>query len=227
MPHTALIREGIFGIEDGMVSTLGSLTGIAAAVRDPFTILLAGFVIISVESISMGVGSYISSKSEKEIKERKLSEEKQELKDFPIEEKEELINMYVVDGWSKHLAKEMAEEAAKNKHLFLKEMAYRELKVFPDELESPQKNGLIMGSAYIIGGMIPLTPYLLFPLSTAIVISISATLLGLFVVGALTTKYSKQRWWKAGLEMLLLAGLAALIGYIVGQVVDNFLLRRR
>ena len=60
----ATIKETVFGVEDGMVSTLGALTGIAAATQDPGMVLLAGFVVIAVESISMGVGSYVSSKSE-------------------------------------------------------------------------------------------------------------------------------------------------------------------
>ena len=87
---TSFIREGIFGMEDGLVSTFGAITGIAAATGDQFTIMLSGLVIISVESISMAVGSYLSSKSERSIDERKLSEEKIELKQYPKEEQEEL-----------------------------------------------------------------------------------------------------------------------------------------
>lgn len=220
MPKTATIREAVFGIEDGMVSTLGSITGIAAATRNPFTVLLAGFIIIAVESISMAVGSFLSSKSEREINERKLFEEKFELETYPKHEKEELADMYVHDGWPRELAEQMSDVASKNKKLFLQEMAYRELKVFPNELESPRNNALVMGFAYIIGGFIPLLPYLLFSFSVAIPISISATLLALFCVGAYTTKYSRRVWWKAGLEMLTLAGLAAVIGYGVGQIVN-------
>ena len=76
---TATFREMIFGMEDGMVSTLGAITGIAAASGSYFAVILAGLVIISVESISMAVGSYLSSKSAKNIEERMLVEEKTEL----------------------------------------------------------------------------------------------------------------------------------------------------
>ena len=79
----ATFREMIFGIEDGMVSTLGAITGIAAASENYFMVILAGLVIISVESISMAVGSYLSSKSAKSIEERMIREEKTELKKFP------------------------------------------------------------------------------------------------------------------------------------------------
>lgn len=218
---TALIREAVFGMEDGMVSTFGAITGIATSTGNPFTVIVSGCIIIAVESISMAVGSYLSSKSERAIDERKLEEEKIELSQYPHEEKEELIGMYLVEGWPKHLAREMAEVASSNKKLFLKEMAIHELKVFPDNLESPFKNAIAMGFSYVIGGMIPLLPYMLLSLSFAIYFSIPVTLLGLFILGIITTRYSKRSWWKAGLEMLVLGAIAAGVGYGVGEVVGG------
>lgn len=220
-----MLREAVFGVEDGMVSTLGSITGIAAATGDPFTTVLAGFIIVSVESISMAVGSYLSTKSERAVDERKLFEEKEELLRYPEEEKQELVAMYVKDGWPKELAVRMAKTASQNKQLFLQEMAFRELKIIPEKLERPLVNAVVMGVAYVIGGAIPLIPYLVFHLSTAIMVSIVITLIGLFAVGAATTKFSHRRWWIAGLEMLILAGLAALVGYSVGQAVDEIWLK--
>lgn len=208
-----------------MVSTMGAITGIAAATQNHFTVILSGLVIIAVESISMAIGSYLSSKSERDIDERKLAEEKFELKQYPKEEKEELAGMYVKDGWPRGLSEQMAEAASKNKKLFLQEMAYRELKVFPDQMKYPLRNGVAMGTSYVAGGLIPLVPYLLLVVARAIPISIIITLVGLFILGAYTTKYSKRPWWKAGLEMFLLASGAALVGYLVGQAVDYYWLR--
>lgn len=221
---TSVIREIVFGMEDGLVSTMGAVTGIAAASQDHFIVLLSGVVIIAVESISMGVGSYLSTKSEKEIDERKLFEERHELRHYPVEEREELVGMYVTDGWPKKLAEDMATVASKNKKLFLQEMAYRELKVFPDKMEQPFHNGIAMGVAYIIGGGLALLPYLMISdIKTAIIYSIIITLLSLFTLGVLTTTYSKRSWWKAGLEMLLLASVAALFGYAAGQIARHYI----
>ena len=218
------IKETVFGIEDGMVSTLGALTGIAAATQDPGMVLLAGFVVIAVESISMGVGSYVSSKSEKEVAERMLAEEKEEIETFPKEEQEELYDMYVRDGWPKTLAKNMAETAAKNNTLFLKEMAYRELGIVPENGVHPIKNGFVMGISYIIGGIVPLLPYLFLDVHLAITYSVVITLIGLFILGASITAYTKRPWFKAGLEMLILAGLATLVGYGVGQIMNSIVI---
>lgn len=222
-PRASLIREVVFGMEDGMVSTMGAVTGIAAGTSSHFVVVLSGFVIIAVESISMAVGSYLSSKSEKEIDERKLNEERFELKTYPLEERDELVDMYVKDGWPKELSFQMAEVASKNKELFLQEMAYRELKIIPDGVAHPLHNGVAMGAAYIIGGVIPLLPYFLItnPLA-AIPVSAVVTLSGLFLLGAYTTKFSKRSWWKAGLEMLLLAAAAGAIGYLVGAAINKW-----
>ncbi len=223
--NVSIIRDAVFGMQDGMVSTFGAVTGIAAATQDHFTIILAGSVIIAVESISMGVGSFISSKSEKEIDQRKLDEEKIELREQPEAEKIELEGMFIKEGWPKKMAKSMALEASKNKHLFLQEMAYRELKLIPNEESSPWKNGIAMLLSYILGGAIPLIAYALLPITSAIPVSVGTTLIGLFLLGVWTTTFSKRKWWKAGLEMLFLAGLAGLVGYYIGQAVDTFILK--
>lgn len=220
---SSTIREFVFGMEDGMVSTLGAVTGIAAATHDPFITMLSGLVVIAVESISMGVGSYLSSKSVRAIDERKLHEERQEIHAFPKEEEQELVDMYVADGWPEKLAKEMAAAAAKDKGLMLKEMAFRELKIIPDQLENPLENGLVMGVSYIFGGAIPIIPYFLFSIGTSISTSIVITLIALFLLGAYTTKFSLRSWWKAGLEMFGLAAAAAGVGYVVGQLAERWL----
>ena len=218
---SALIRELVFGMEDGMVSTLGAITGIATSTNNHFFVVLSGSVIIAVESISMAVGSYLSNKSEQAIDDRIIAEEKEEIEQFPEEEKEEMVELFVKDGWSLALAKTMAEETAKKPKLMLREMAYRELNLVPDSHESAAKKGLIMFGSYIVGGMVPLLPYLLLPVNQALWVSIPVTMAGLFILGSFTTRYSKRKWWKAGLEMLLLASVAAAIGYIVGQLVDT------
>lgn len=223
---SSLIREIVFGMEDGMVSTLGSITGIAAATKDPFTTILAGFVLVAVESISMGVGSYLSSKSEKAIDEQKLVEEREEIKKFPQEERKELRDMYVESGWPEDLADSMADTALANPELMLKEMAYRELEIIPDNLEQPFRNGMAMLVSYIIGGSVPLIPYLIFQMEIAIVVSIIVTLAGLFILGVVTTIFTKRPWWKSGGEILLLGGAAAFVGYAVGQMVDTLWLGR-
>ena len=133
-----------------------------------------------------------------------------------------MVDLFVADGWPKKISKEMATVASKNKKLLLKEMAYRELKIFPDQLDSPAKNALAMLISYIVGGLIPLTSFVFLPVNTALAVSLPITLAALFGVGVYTTKFSKRNWFIAGTEMLALATIAGGIGYVVGQVVQRF-----
>lgn len=213
-------REVVFGMEDGMVSTLGAISGIAIGSQDQFTVVLAGCVIIAVESISMGMGSYISNLSDKEIKKRKLYEERQEIENFPKREAKELVDMYVKDGWPEDLARQMSQAASSDKKLMLKEMAYRELQVSLEEGASPVRGGIFMFFAYILGGLIPLFAYFILPISTAIYISIIITLIGLFLLGVGTTRYTKSNWFKSGIRIFVLGGIALLAGFIIGELAN-------
>jgi len=215
-PITDVLREVIFGMEDGMVSTLGSITGIAIGSNNHTTVILAGVVIISVESISMGIGSYLSNRSQEEMEERKITEEKEELKNFPREEKEELYQMYLKDGWSNDLAIQMSEEASKNKELILKEMTTHELKISDNRKTLSIKGGFSMFFAYILGGIIPLSSYLFLPIKSALPLSIIITLIGLFVLGLGTTKFTKQPLIKSSLKILILGSIALMVGLIAG-----------
>ncbi|MFH1582687.1 MAG: VIT1/CCC1 transporter family protein, partial [bacterium] len=155
----------------------------------------------------------------------KLKEERIELKEHPETEKKELTEIYIKDGWPPKLADEMASVASENKPLFIQEMAYRELYIHPEKLEKPVLGGIFMFFSYIIGGTIPLLPYFIFPVSSAIVFSIGITILGLFFLGCITTKFTKRPWLKAGFEMFLVAGAAALVGYVVGIAANHLFIK--
>ncbi|KKQ07343.1 MAG: Conserved Archaeal membrane protein [Parcubacteria group bacterium GW2011_GWB1_36_5] len=216
-----VLREVVFGVEDGMVSTLGSITGIAIGSNNHAVVILAGVVIISVESISMGIGSYLSNRSQEEVEERKIKEEKEELEKFPKEEKEELCRMYLKDGWSKDLAIKMSEEVSKNKELILKEMIVHELKISGDQKSVSIKGGFYMFFAYILGGIVPLFAYFILPIKNAIPLSIVITLIGLFVLGMSTTKFTKQPLIKSGLRVLIMGGIALFVGLVAGVLMGQ------
>jgi predicted membrane protein (TIGR00267 family) len=82
-----------------------------------------------------------------------------------------------------------------------------------------------MGTAYVLGGLVPVIPYLSLPIAQAMPISITGTLTALFLFGGLKGRFVRQSWWRSGLEMLSVAGVAALAGFFIGRVVDLWILR--
>ena len=180
--------------------------------------------VVTMDDRAMGVGSFLASASEKNIEQRKIEEEKFELKNFPDQEKTELLNFYLHEGWPEKLATDMAKYASQNHGLILKEMMVKELKVFPQKLE-PFKNGVAMFLAYLIGGFIPLFGYFIFSFNQAIWLSVIITLLGLFILGVAVAKISVGYWLKNGLKMLILGGLALLAGTLMSQLAKKILLK--
>ena len=215
------VREVVFGMMDGMVSTLGAITGIAIGSQDQYTVILSGTVIIAVESISMSIGSYISNRSEYEVNHRRIEEEKEEIEKFPNQEKEELLQMFIRDGWPADFAIKMSDAALKDPDLMLKEMTYRELLITDSSPNDALRNSLFMFFSYIIGGLLPLIAYLIVPIQNAMPISVVITLVGLFGLGAITTKYSKTSWVKAGSRVLLLGITALVIGLLLGEIISS------
>ena len=216
------LREAIFGTQDGLISTLGALTGIAAGTQNREAVIVAGLVIIVVESLSMAAGSYLSSKSQREYLERLLKEEEDEIARDPEGERAELCEMYRQRGFADAEIEIIANRLMSDPKLLLEDMAHKELGIAPEALEEPLGNAVVMGTAYVAGGLIPVLPYLILPMASAMPVSIIGTVLFLFLVGGLKGRIVQQSWWRSGLEMLTIAGLAGLAGFVVGRLAGQW-----
>lgn len=212
------LREIVFGLEDGMVSTLGAITGIGIASDNHYVIILSGLVIISVESVSMAVGAYLANRSVIEVEKKEVRQEKKEVANQPKEERQELEDIYRHQGWPAALAIDMARVASENPKLFLEEMVTHELRLPVRPKDHSILSAFFMFCSYILGGLIPLLPYFFWSNAPARLLSIIVTMLGLFILGSWTTRITGQRWWKVGLRMVLLGGVAIVIGWLVGRL---------
>ena len=224
-PVRTRMRDAVFGTQDGLISTLGVLTGIAAGTQNADAVVIAGFVIVSVESLSMAAGSYLSSKSQREYLERVLREEEEEIRTEPEKERQEIWEMYRSRGYADAEIEIIARRLMSNPKLLLEDMAHKELGIAPEALEEPIANAIVMGVTYVLGGLVPMVPYLLLPMQRAMPVSIVGTLTALFLFGGLKGRVVKQSWWRSGLEMLGVAGAAALVGFLIGRGVDRWVLR--
>jgi vacuolar iron transporter family protein len=219
---SATIREVVFGVEDGMVSTLGAITGIAIGSQDLFTVILAGVVIIAVESISMGIGSYLSNRTEQDVNHRQLEAIRDVIHTNPQKKNSELERLFIRDGWTTELANQMAERTLQDTKLMVKELAFRDLNISDNSSVIPFKNAIYMYFSYIVGGIIPLFAYFYLPVTRAMPVSIVVTLLSLFLLGVATTKFTKEYWLKAGARILIFGAIALIAGYIVGELAARY-----
>ena len=216
------IRELVFGLEDGLVSTMGAVAGIAAGTDNGRIVILSGLVIIAVEALSMAAGSYLSNKSHRQMLEKRIDDERREIEEKPEEEAEELRVMYRQRGFDEAEIACLVKRITADKELWLEEMMAKELRIGANDLEEPSSRALVMGFAYVIGGAVPLLPYLLLPVRPALLVSVGATVLTLFAVGFIKGRFAGIDRWKSAWEMVLVASSAAVIAYLIGKAVGHF-----
>ncbi len=216
------IRELVFGLEDGLVSTMGAIAGIAAGTGNGGIVVLSGLVIIAVEALSMAAGSYLSNKSHREMLEKKIADEREEIETKPEEETEELRVMYRQRGFSPEEVEILVRRITQNKELWLEEMVSKELRIGARDLEEPKSRAVVMGLSYVVGGAVPLIPYLFLPVAMALPTSVVATIAALYVIGFIKGGATGRSRWKSGGEMVLVASTAAIVAYLIGKVVGHF-----
>ena len=130
--------------------------------------------------------------------------------------------MYRERGYTDEEIKIIENRLFSDPKLLLEDMAHKELGINPNELEEPIGNAFVMGTSYVVGGIVPVIPYLFFPVGTAMPVSIGSTMTALFIFGSLKARFVKQVWWKGGIEMLGIAGVATLAGYMIGNALAKF-----
>lgn len=217
------IREVVFGAQDGLISTLALVTAVAAAVSDKSTIVIAGLAGALAGMISMGTGTYLGSKAEREVFQAEIEKEARELEENPAEEMAELVFLYHQQGLSYHEAREMAEHIASDKELWLRTLVEKELGIDPDLAVSPIKDALTMGGTFILAAMVPIIPYFFMGGNLAIGISAGATLAALFALGLGKGRLVQRSPIFQGLEILAIGAAAAGLGWILGEIVPNLL----
>lgn len=211
------IRELVFGLEDSLVSTMGVVVGVGAGTADARVVMLSGVVLVIVEALSMAAGSFISSKSHREMLEQAVREEEWEIEHEPEEEKEELRAMYAMRGFSPEEVEILVRRVTSDKKLWLEEMMSKELKINAADLEEPKKNAVVMFLSYMAGGIIPVAPFALLTVPQAMVVTVVLTLGTLFIVGFVKGRVLANDGWKSGLELTIVSASAAAVGYAIGK----------
>jgi predicted membrane protein (TIGR00267 family) len=212
------IREVVFGMQDGLISTVALVSSVAVATTERYIVIVAGLATALAGMISMAAGSYLSSKAEKELHAAEIEQEARELEEKPEEEMAELIEIYQREGLTLEEAERLAERIAQDKQLWLKTLTEKELGLSPEMAESPTKDAMTMGISFILGAAVPILPYFFIISNIAIPVSIGITILTLFVVGVLKSKVTRKNPVRSGLEIVLIGTFSALLGYLIGTI---------
>lgn len=217
---TESVREIVFGLEDSLVSTLGTVTGVAVGTGDAYIVLLTGIVLVFVEALSMSAGSYLSSKSAAELYEERRRQDTARVLSERISDNEALHELFERKGFSKAEISVAMEAIGRERRLWLKEVKRSEYRLIPAQATSPEFAGIVMGVFYLLGGFFVLVPYLSLPISVAMPVTVIMSVIALYFVGVAKAKLTNVPVIKSGVEMLTVSLGAALLGFFIGHAIS-------
>ena len=217
------LREVVFGAQDGILSTVALVTAVAVGVgpEGTSTVLVAGLAAALAGMISMATGAYLGSRAEQDVRRSEIAREAQELEENPAEELAELVVIFQREGKSFQEARALADEISQDKELWLNTLVEKELGISAEETANPIKDGLVMGTSFILAAVIPIVPYLFFDGGQAIGISVAGALTGLFVLGMGKGRLVQRSPVLQGLEILGIGAVSAGLGFVLGEVIPR------
>lgn len=217
------IRDVVYSANDGIVTTFAVVAGVAGAGLQTNVILILGFANLLADGLSMAIGNYLGTKSEREYEESERKMEEWEIEHLPEEEKSEIREIYRKKGFQGKDLDRAVEIITSDKDQWVREMMVDELEIIDKFETSPLNHGIATFISFAIAGILPLIPYL-FGMRYAWQFSIAMTGVALFVVGLSRTFITKKSWLVGGIEMLFVGTIAAAAAYGVGWGIEYFLM---
>ncbi len=214
-----LIREVIFGLNDGLVTAFGFISGVNGAHVKPLVVILTGVAEAVAGGLSMFFGAYLSTKAQREFFESEIRREKREIETMPEQEEDEVRQIYLKKGFTPEETEMIVKRITSNKDEWIAFMMKEELGLFPENFDNPVKSAGVIGVSFFAAALIPVIPFGILSIQQwAFLISTLLTLITLFIVGAGKTKITRTSWLKGGLEMLIIGIIAGGIGFWVGKL---------
>ncbi len=214
------LRAAVLGANDGLVSILSLTMGMAGAGQPSSTVLIAGLAGLLAGAGSMAMGEWLSVQSSRELYQKQLSLEADEIASAPEEEQEELALIYQAKGLPAERARELAAHIMADQKITLDTLAREELGIDPQELGGSAYEAAITSFIlFAIGAIFPLLPFIFLSGNPAIFVSLGVSGLGLFLIGAAITLMTGRSVLYSGLRQVFIGIAAAALTYGVGALI--------
>lgn len=214
------LRAAVLGANDGLVSNLSLVMGVAGATLDSRTVLITGLAGMLAGAISMALGEWLSVQSSRELFSHQIAVEEQEVAENPEEEMEELALIYEARGLQQQQARSLAEQILANPESAVHTLAREELGIDPEELGgSAWEAALTSFILFGIGAVPPVIAFAFLEGITAVWVSIALSTVALFALGAVITLFTGKPVWFSGMRMVIFGLLAAAVTFAIGRLI--------
>jgi VIT1/CCC1 family predicted Fe2+/Mn2+ transporter len=222
---TAAVRDIVIGMSDGLTvpfALAAGLTSAAAALsKGTGIIVTAGFAEIAAGSIAMGLGGYLAAKTDTEHYASELDREYRETVELPEIETEEVAKVFREYGLTEAQMAPVVTAITGNQKKWVDFMMRFELGLEPPDPARAARSAGTIAASYIVGGLIPLAPYILLrEIVPALWVSVGVTLLALFVFGSVKAHYTGVKPWRGGAQTVLVGGLAAAAAFLIARLIS-------
>lgn len=208
------IRDVVIGMADGLTVPFALAAGLSGAVSSVSTIIIAGLAEIAAGSIAMGIGGYLAAKTDLEHYNSELKREYQEIIDLPHIERKEVEDILKEWGFEEEVLQKAVDHICSDRDRWVDFMIKYELGLEKPHPKRALNSSLTIGGSYIVGGLIPLIPYMIIHnVSHALIVSVIVTLISLFIFGWVKGKFTGSNQFKSACQTLLVGGLAAGIAF--------------
>jgi VIT1/CCC1 family predicted Fe2+/Mn2+ transporter len=218
IPGGGIVRELVFGANDGLVAAFAVASGVNGAGVNSAVIFVAGIAELIGGTIAMGLGAYLSTKSQIEYYRREMKREVYEVENFPETERQEIREIYTTKGFKGEILEKIISHITSDKDRWVDIMMKEELGLSLDGTITPIKSGIATGFAYTFGALMPVLPYAFMQPASGFITSIIITLTVLFGVGAAKTIVTGKNPLRSGMESIIIGGLAAAATFLVGRI---------
>jgi len=216
------VRDIVIGMSDGLTVPFALAAGLSGAVSSTTIIITAGLAEIAAGSIAMGLGGYLAARSDAEHYASERLREQQEITEKTEAEKAEVLDVFTSYGLSEAESTPIVEALSKRPDAWIDFMMRFELGLEKPDPKRALTSALTIAASYIVGGLIPLSPYFFVsPASAALVISVIATLLALFLFGYVKGRFTGTRPFRSALQTVLTGGLAAAAAFLIARLISR------
>jgi len=217
---SAVVRDVVIGMADGLTVPFALAAGLSGAVAQAGIIVTAGLAEIAAGSIAMGLGGYLAAKSDAEHYAAEEKREHQEVKQMPREEMKEVADVFREYGIAEEHIKPVVDAMTRQPKQWVDFMMRFELGLERPDPKRARRSAWTIATAYVVGGLIPLAPYMLIENArTSLIFSVSVTLVALFIFGLIKGRYTGARPIKSALQTTITGGLAATAAFLIARAI--------
>jgi VIT1/CCC1 family predicted Fe2+/Mn2+ transporter len=216
------IRDIVIGMSDGLTVPFALAAGLSGAISSSGLVVTAGIAEIVAGSIAMGLGGYLAGRTEVDHYRSELKREYDEVERLPEQEKAEVKAVFAGFGLSDRLQDQIADELAKDKKQWVEFMMRYELGLEEPNANRATKSAITIGFSYIVGGIIPLSPYIIIDgAQHALYYSCGVTLICLFIFGYFKSKMTGQPALSGALKVVVIGALAAGAAFVMARLITG------